>query len=220
VILPKAITSEASQRQGLRALFDEHASFVRRVIGRLGAPPSDVDDLLQEVFLVAVKKLGGFEGRSTHRTWLYGVAVRVVASARRRAKVREILGFSAGADPTDASTPARALERHEAQAQVQRALNKMSEKKRAVFILFEIEGLTGEEIAQAVGCPLKTVWTRLYHARQDFLRQLRKLGVMEDASVPKSLEKPAEDEAKTDARNEVQAFKKASTTRERREIER
>jgi RNA polymerase sigma-70 factor, ECF subfamily len=175
------IPPETDLRRSLKALYDEHASFVRRVIIRLGAPPSDVDDLLQEVFLVAMKKMGSFEGRSTHRTWLYGVAVRVVIGARRKAKVREFLGLDSGLEQADTQTPASAFERREAQMQIQRALSKMPEKKRAVFILFEVEGLTGEEIAEAVGCPLKTVWTRLYHARQEFLRQLRRQGVMEEA---------------------------------------
>jgi RNA polymerase sigma-70 factor, ECF subfamily len=215
MILPNAITSVADQRRDLKALYDEHAAFVRRVIVRLGAPPSDVDDLLQEVFLVALKKLGSFEGRSTHRTWLYGVAVKVATGARRRSKVRAFLGLDSGPEPADAYTPVQALERREAQLQVQGALNKMSEKKRAVFILFEIEGLSGEEIAEAVGCPVKTVWTRLYHARQEFLRQLRRQGVMETAAAVN--EGPVEGEALSGIGS---VFHDDTTTTEQREIER
>jgi RNA polymerase sigma-70 factor (ECF subfamily) len=174
-----------STERELRDLYQEHAPFVRRVIVRLGAPVADVDDLLQEVFLIALKKIDEFEGRSSHRTWLYGISLRVVAASRRRAKVRAMLGFGTDveAQAVDEHSPLAAIERRDAQIQVQKALSKISEKKRAVFILFEVEGLSGEEIAEAVGCPLKTVWTRLYHARQAFLRELRRQGVMDDAGI-------------------------------------
>ena len=197
--MPAVIPSESEQRPSLKALYDEHASFVRRGIIRLGAPSADVDDLLQEVFLVAMKKMDSFEGRSTHRTWLYGIAVRVVIGARRKAKLREFLGLDSSLEQADMQTPVLALERQEARLQVQRALGKLAEKKRVVFILFEIEGLSGEEIAEAVGTPLKTVWTRLYYARQEFLRQLRRQGVMEEAGAGRGTdgasEKPIEQEA-------------------------
>jgi RNA polymerase sigma-70 factor (ECF subfamily) len=169
----------------LRTLYQEHAPFVRRVIIRLGAPAADIDDLLQEVFLIALKKIDEFEGRSSHRTWLYGISLRVVAASRRRAKVRALLGFGSAVEEqaVDERSPLTAIERRDAQIQVHKALNKISEKKRAVFILFEVEGLSGEEIAEAVGCPLKTVWTRLYHARQAFLHELRRQGVMDESTI-------------------------------------
>jgi RNA polymerase sigma-70 factor (ECF subfamily) len=135
--------------------------------------------------LIALKKIDDFEGRSSHRSWLYGISLRVVAASRRRAKVRALLGFGSAveAQAVDERSPLAAIERRDAQIQVRKALSKISEKKRAVFILFEVEGLSGEEIAEAVGCPLKTVWTRLYHARQAFLRELRRQGVMDDAEM-------------------------------------
>jgi RNA polymerase sigma-70 factor (ECF subfamily) len=155
----------------LRRLYEAHAEFVRRVVARLGGPHADVEDLVHDVFLVAWKRLDSFEGRSAETTWLFGIALRVVAAARRRASVRRFLGIGE-VEPVDRRTPASAFEHREASRELYRILDRMAERKRAVFILYELEGLPGEEIATIVGCPLKTVWTRLHHARKEFARQV------------------------------------------------
>jgi RNA polymerase sigma-70 factor (ECF subfamily) len=162
-----------------RALYDAEAEFVQRAVARLAGPDSDLQDLVHEVFVIAIRRLSSFEGRSTIRTWLYGIAVRVVAEWRRRRKLRQFLGLSAAPEPVDRTTPADVFEFRERALLVYRILDRMSEKKRAVFILHEMEGLSGEEIAASVGCPVKTVWTRLFHARQDFARALAKLEPVE-----------------------------------------
>jgi RNA polymerase sigma-70 factor (ECF subfamily) len=157
----------------LRRLYEEHADFVRRVVVHLGGPGIDVDDLVQDVFVVAMRKSDSFEGRSAPRTWLYGIALKVVAGARRRGKIRSFLGLApeAAADP---ETPAQVFERKEASRTVYEILDGIAEKKRTVFILFELEGLSGDEIATIVGCPKKTVWTRLHHARKEFQERLER----------------------------------------------
>jgi RNA polymerase sigma-70 factor (ECF subfamily) len=168
----------------LRRLYDEHADFVRRAVIRLGGPRSDVDDLVQDVFMVAMRKSASFEGRSTPRTWLYGIAIKVVAAARRRARVREIFGMRAEVDGEVSTTPADLFEHKEESTMLYALLDKIAEKKRTVLILYELEGLSGEQIAEVVGCPLKTVWTRLHHARRELaalvekqkLREARVLG--------------------------------------------
>jgi RNA polymerase sigma-70 factor (ECF subfamily) len=151
----------------LRRLYLEHADFVRGAVLRLGGPRSDVDDLVHDVFLVALRKRAEFEGRSSRTTWLYGIALKVVAGARRKSRLRRFFGLESAPEPTDSLTPARLFEQREAAAQLYRILDGMAEKKRSVFILYEIEGLSGEEIAEVAGCPLKTVWTRLHHARRE-----------------------------------------------------
>ncbi len=151
----------------LRRLYLEHADFVRGAVLRLGGPRADVDDLVHDVFLVALRKRAEFEGRSSRKTWLYGIALKVVAGARRRSRVRRFFGLESVPEPMDSLTPARLFEQREAAAQLYAILDGMAEKKRVVFILYEIEGLSGEEIAEVAGCPIKTVWTRLHHARRE-----------------------------------------------------
>lgn len=175
-----------SEKLDLRALYREHAGFLRASIQRLGGPRVDADDLLHEVFIVALDRADSFEGRSTARTWLYGIAMRVVAAHRRKSRFRSFLGLDDVApehEPIDAHTPASRLDAAQAKAQVYAALEKIGEKKRTVFILFELEGLAGEAIAQLVGCPLKTVWTRLFHARAEFQKHLERAQAQEAAGL-------------------------------------
>jgi RNA polymerase sigma-70 factor (ECF subfamily) len=161
-----ALAEQARTRLDLRALYDEHGDRLRAAILRLGAPWADCEDLLHDVFIVALRKQREFEGRSAATTWLYGITIKIVAGARRRARLRRFLGLG---EVTDAALATRGLfEQSEAHEVVYRVLDRMAHKKRTVFILFELEGLSGEEIAAALGCPLKTVWTRLHHARREF----------------------------------------------------
>ena len=164
-----------------RQLFENHADFVRRLVIRLGTPAADSDDLVQETFVIAFRKWNDFdpqafvprgEGASAERTWLYAIAVRVAASARRRARLRQFLGLEQVPEPANPVSPVTLLERADARRQVHRLLEGIGERKRTVFVLFELEGLSGREIAAVVGCPVKTVWTRLFHARREFLQRL------------------------------------------------
>ena len=82
------------------------------------------------------------------------------------------------ADQIAVRTPLHELESREAERIVADVLQKMAPKKREVFALYELESLSGEEIAERVGCPVATVWTRLHHARKDFERIARKRGVL------------------------------------------
>ncbi len=153
----------------LRQLYEAHAAHVRSAVVRLRGPGVDAEDLVQEVFLVAHRRWRGVVDQSTPRAWLYGVAVKVAAGARRRARLRRTFGLAR--EPVDHRTPAAAFERTEAASQLYRMLDRLPEKQRTVFVLFELEGCSGEEIAAVVGCPPKTVWTRLFHARKALARQ-------------------------------------------------
>jgi RNA polymerase sigma-70 factor (ECF subfamily) len=147
-----------------------HVSRWARALGGLSA---DLDDLTQEVFLVVRRKLADFDGPSLP-AWLYGITRKTVSDYRRRAFVRRLL--SGASRSLDSSTeperePAlQPLERWEARRILRRVLDRMSTVRRTAFILFEVEGYSGEEIAQLEQIPLATVYTRLHHARKDFLR--------------------------------------------------
>jgi RNA polymerase sigma-70 factor (ECF subfamily) len=151
-------------------LYLEEEGFIRSAISRLAGPAADVDDLLQEVFIIALRRSQTLARASSPRAWLYGVAVRIASTHRRRDRWRRFLGLEAAEHLAGETDPS--VERADARRQVLSLINRMSEKRRIVFILFELQELSGEEIAEALGCPLKTVWTRLHHARRDFAAAL------------------------------------------------
>ncbi len=156
----------ADARPTLRQVFDEHAAFVWRTLRHLGVPEADIEDSCQDVFVAIHRKLEGFEGRSSLRTWIYGICLRVASDRRRRAHVRREVPV--------ADLPPRAVEptqiddyqRGQARALLWALLDQLDDDKRAVFVLYEIEGLAMKEIAGAVGCPLQTAYSRLHAARK------------------------------------------------------
>jgi RNA polymerase sigma-70 factor (ECF subfamily) len=147
-------------------VFHAHASFVWRVLRRLGVSDADVEDACQEVFVVAHRRLDDFEGRSSVQTWLYGICVRVGAAHRRRPRVREQLASSHYEQAADAPQEDEIAMR-EARVELDRMLDRLDDEKRAVFVLFEIEELPMTEVAEAVGCPLQTAYSRLHAARRE-----------------------------------------------------
>lgn len=163
-------------REEVRALYTEHAEALRTGIRRLTWPGCDVDDLLQEVFVVVIRRPQPLLLAESPRAWLYGVAVKVAAAARRKHRVREFLRLEAAQVTAAVPSAQFDLEARAVAATVHRALAKLSSKKREVLVLFELQGLSGPEIADALGCPLKTVWTRLHHARKDFEEQMVRHG--------------------------------------------
>jgi RNA polymerase sigma-70 factor (ECF subfamily) len=168
--------AEASAQ--VHRLYVEQGAQLRSVLRRL-TDGRDVEDLVQEVFVVALGRYDQLARADSPRAWLLGVAVKVAAGHRRRGWVRGWfgLGVEREREPVAHGTPEHDALRRDAERVVRRALEALSPRKREVFVLFELEGLSGQEIAAAVGCPLKTVWTRLFHARKDFARALEAMGV-------------------------------------------
>jgi RNA polymerase sigma-70 factor (ECF subfamily) len=166
-------------------LYDDWFGEVYRWLRALGAPERDREDLAQEVFLVVRRRLHAFDGRNV-AGWLYQIARRQVVRHKRLAWVRRVLGRSA-IEPADvapghegapalagaaAPSPLAALEAKERRALLGRLIAGLSEKRRAVLVMFEVDGYSGEEIAEILDVPINTVWTRLHHARRDFLEAL------------------------------------------------
>lgn len=165
----------ARAEQGRDARFREiYEHWFEDVVGwlyALGAPTSDTEDLAQEIFLVVRRKLNRFDGGNL-AGWLYRIAQLTVRDHRRRAWFRNLVLRRRDVDMTKmahaASSPARSYEASEARAQFQDMVGRMSEKLRTTFVLFEVEGYSGEEIARIQDIPLGTVWTRLHKARKEF----------------------------------------------------
>jgi len=145
-----------------------HFAFVWRSLRRLGIAEDDATDAAQDVFIIVHRKLPEFAGRSKVTTWLYGICFRV-ASERRRAVPRPQLGeHEAAAFIGRQADPGAIAERHQGLALLERVLDRLSDEQRAVFCLFELEGMTGEEIAEALEIPLGTAYSRLRLARAAF----------------------------------------------------
>jgi RNA polymerase sigma-70 factor (ECF subfamily) len=151
--------------KALRRLYRECAPFLRETLRRLTWSGADVDDLLQDVFVVAVSKQVALLSADSPRAWLYGVALKVASDRRRRHALWSFLGLESMAPLTAAGGPQEDVERAQAEALLQRGLERISAAKREVFVLYELDGLSGQEIAEALGAPLNTVWTRLRQAR-------------------------------------------------------
>jgi RNA polymerase sigma-70 factor (ECF subfamily) len=153
-------------------VFREHAPFVWRALRRLGVSEADADDVCQEVFVVVHRKLPEFEGRSSLRTWIYGICVRTASSHRRLARHREVATEELPETPTT-DGPHEQLARNQALRALDRALGELDEDKRVVFVLYEIEELTMAEVVEVVGCPLQTAYSRLHAARDRVQKALR-----------------------------------------------
>jgi RNA polymerase sigma-70 factor (ECF subfamily) len=162
-----------------RALYDAHWTFVYRTARRLGTPPEELEDVVHDVFLVVLRRLDTFEdGKLT--TWLYRITANTVSDRHRRRRVRSAfaaLKVWVGAAPPPA--PDRLAEQACAERRTESVLARMSPKKREVLALHALEGLSGDEIAERLGCPVNTVWTRLHHARREFAEVAETLGCLD-----------------------------------------
>jgi RNA polymerase sigma-70 factor, ECF subfamily len=155
--------------QELEAIYDEHFDFVWRSLRRLGVERSLLDDALQDVFLVVHRRLSQFEQRSSLKTWLFGICLRVASDYLRRRRHRP-LGGEPALDLPDVGSPdpLEQAARGEAVAFLDAQLSALDPDKRAVFILSELEDMSGPEIAEAVGVNVNTVMSRLKAARAQF----------------------------------------------------
>jgi RNA polymerase sigma-70 factor (ECF subfamily) len=165
-----------------RQVAEQGARLVPNTLRYLGVPDSSLMDAVQDVFVVALRRLDDFEGRSSLRTWLYGICVKVAHGYRRRAKSsRESLVEQLPEVGTPASQEAE-LERAEWRHELNALLDGLDERQRAVFVLYEIERLTMKEIAEALACPLQTAYFRHKSAKKHLLAALSHLrGTEEEA---------------------------------------
>jgi RNA polymerase sigma-70 factor, ECF subfamily len=164
----------------LGAIYREHAEQVKRWALRLGGPALDAEDVVHEVFLVVHRRLHEFRGDAKLTTWLYRITMHVVRKQTGRQKVRRWLrglvhDFAADV-PDEHLGPYQAIERQQAASLVYRALEGLNQNHRAAVILYELEGCSGEEIAELMGTKLATVWVWLHRGRARFLERLRELG--------------------------------------------
>ena len=160
-----------------RAIYDGWFDEVSRWIRAMGGPEADREDLAQDVFLVVNRRLPFFDGENLPG-WLYQITRHRVRDFRRLMWVKHLL-FGSMPLPGDlvsaSPSPAETLETHQKSELLERLLGKLNASERAALVLFEIDGYTGEEIAQIQGVPLSTIWTRVYNARKKLKGWLAKV---------------------------------------------
>lgn len=147
------------------ALYAGHFRAVWRTLQRLGVHPGSVDDATQEVFVTAWRRWDDFEGRSSERTWLLGIAIRVASDTRRKQRPTEEVSPEL---QTSGPGPETMAASKEVSRRVEQLLAKLEPERREVLLLVDLEGYSVPEVATATGVNLNTLYTRLRAARQQF----------------------------------------------------
>jgi RNA polymerase sigma-70 factor, ECF subfamily len=154
------------------SLYREHFAFVWRSLRGLGVEPASLDDATQDVFVVVHRQLSGFEQRSAPRTWIFAIAYNTASNYRRREYRKGGLVPMDPALPSGSPDPESELNRARAWDFVNRFLDGLDESKRAVFVLTQLEGMKATEVAEALGVPVNTVYSRIHHVRLSFREAL------------------------------------------------
>jgi RNA polymerase sigma-70 factor (ECF subfamily) len=172
----------SSAELSLGAIFDEHFNFVWNTLQRLGVREADLEDLAHEVFLKVHTRLRDYDRSRPIRPWLFGFAYRVAADHRRLARHR-VEVFGVPADPVDPTRPAdETLEAREERALVTAALDSVDFDRRAVLLLHDAEDVPVPAIAEELGIPVNTAYSRLRVARSEFASAIKALRTRRRAS--------------------------------------
>jgi RNA polymerase sigma-70 factor (ECF subfamily) len=155
-------------------VYEDYFDFVWCSARRLGVPDATLDDAVQEVFVIVHRRLAEFEGRSSIKTWLFGIVRNVSRDARRtirRKSPHDAKGALADPELLTAAAeerPDRLAERSAENRVLHDILERLDDDKREVFVLAELEQFSVPEIAEAVGCNVNTAYSRLRLAREAF----------------------------------------------------
>ena len=179
---PSGQSFKDAKKPTLDEIYRLHAPMVARWVGWQTGPDVEAEDVVHEVFLVVHKRLHTLRPDASIPAWLHAITIRVVSDRRRARRWRRWFGWVSGGDaggaeamknaPATSATPLEAIEQKEAKRLAYQILDELSEAHRTVLILFELQGLSGEEIAASTGTSVANVWLRLHRARKQFLRHL------------------------------------------------
>lgn len=176
---------QSGDKQAFGLLVAKYQRKLMRLVLRLVRDPAEAEDVTQEAFVKAYRALPDFRGESAFYTWLYRIGVNtaknwLIANGRRaptstETDSEEAEGFEEGELLRDADTPERLLMSRQIADTVNAAMASLPEELRTAITLREIEGLSYEEIAQTMGCPIGTVRSRIFRAREAIALKLRPL---------------------------------------------
>ncbi len=169
---PAAHAEQSSAEKRVQQMYEEHAAMVWRGLRRLGVHDASIEDAVQDVFLVVHRRLADFRGRSSIKTWLYGIVVRVAKDHRRnqarQAHRAERLAQGLSVIGEGAPTPAGEAERREANQVLHAILESLDEEQREVLIMVELEDFSIRETATALDLRVRTCQRRLQAAHTAF----------------------------------------------------
>jgi len=166
-LLARCVAGEPAAWRSLHRRYHKNAMLVLR---HLGVSTSQLEDCCQEVFLDVFRYLPRFRYQADFRTWLYRLCISHARVARRRARVASLLGtIMANRVVESGSEP---FEEGQASRRIAAALEQLSERQRVAFVLFELEGLSGKDVARVLDCPEATVFRRLHDARNRFVEAI------------------------------------------------
>jgi RNA polymerase sigma-70 factor (ECF subfamily) len=175
--VPFRSSSDAERNGAWRTLYEAQFDRVYRLVARFGVPSAEVEDVTQQVFLVAYRRIGEVGAIGNVVGWLRGITSKVVADHHRWRKVRVVKAFMVdalyGDDAAARPTPANDAESAQVQEQVGAVLRQLSPKLRAVLVLCDIEDLELAEVAESLAIPVNTVRSRRRLARESFQRLWR-----------------------------------------------
>jgi RNA polymerase sigma-70 factor (ECF subfamily) len=164
------VAAQKGDQGAFRRLYDFNVNAVHRFALGMGVPQSEIEDAVQEVFVVAFRRIGEFDGKARFSTWLYAISLRVCKAHARKAYWRSTLNDLFGREPQEGGPerPDAAAERTLTRDMVFAVLDRMKEKKRTVLVMREMMEMSEDETAAALGISRGTAATRLFHARREF----------------------------------------------------
>jgi RNA polymerase sigma-70 factor (ECF subfamily) len=183
--IPGGERALSGERPTLASVYETHFRYVWRCLRSLGVRDAQLDDALQDVFMVVQRRLDDFDGGAELRTWLYAIALNIARKYRERL-MREPLPLEVDPEQSGpASNAEGAALRSERLALARTALEALSDEQREVFVFARVEQMSAPEIAEVVGIPLNTVYSRLRAARLAFEAEVARL-----KNSPRSIHEP------------------------------
>ena len=177
--------AQRGDKQAFGLLVEKYQRKLARLLSRFIRDPAEVEDVTQEAFIKAYRALPAFRGDSAFYTWLYRIGINtaknyLMAMGRRAPTSTEVEagdaeGFEQGEQLRDINTPESVLLSNEIAETVNSTIQQLPEELRNAIQMREIEGMSYEDIAKAMDCPIGTVRSRIFRAREAIAEQLRPL---------------------------------------------
>ena len=163
-------------------IYEQYGQFIWKTLYRMGVPTADLPDAMQEVLLVVHRRLDSYDRRSKLTTWLFGIGLRVAATARRkrlRRRETDLEPIDHWVGVTEAAQTERLVTEKDAQWRLERVLDSLEPEQRALFSFYEIEEMSCASIAELLEIPVGTVHSRLSKLREQVIFALKRLEAQE-----------------------------------------